>query len=257
MNKIDRAFGLVLFVLGATPLWAEDSAISPITPIDPPPLPPVSIANMTQAPTEKVITFGLAPLVSVPLGGNAAKEYNAGVGGEVFVGYTVDQNFLVGLDVGAQDYAVNATYFASTFQQTYGVPLPGSVTISGDFVDIPLMAMARYSFGESAVRPYLLFGAGIAFNQVSQSAVNTSQSVSVTATEADFFMAPGLGLAIRAAKDLELFAQVRLDMDFTSRNNNIPFTLTQTPGSSSTVYGNLSGDRPTLFIPFQVGVRFL
>jgi hypothetical protein len=254
MKWIARVFCVTVFILWAAPLWAEN--LSDDEPIKTEA--PAATPTLPKPPEEKLITIGVSPFFGIPASSKTATEYNIGGGLEIFISYKANKDLLIGLDLGLQDYSVNNDYFLKAFQQTYGFGLPAGVTLGGDFAYFPLMAMAKVSFGENdKMKPYMLFGFGPAFNTGSASASYQGQSVSVSVHETTLVLAPGFGLAIRAADDLEVFIQGRVDIDFTSQNNSDIVTTTQPGFPTQTTTGNLSDDGPTLFIPIQAGVRFL
>lgn len=249
MKRLEFCLCLVLLAVWAPGLRAEGA---PETPVSTP-----SAPNPAGPSSEKLITISLSPFLALPVSGNTAKEYNLGGGAEIFLAYAADKNLLVGLDLGVLSCTVNADNFAATYQQLTGTPLPNGVSVTGDINYLPLMAMAKYSFNSNKIRPYVLWGIGLAFNSASVSAASGSLTVSVIGHETDFLMSEGLGIAFTAGDDLEIFVQARLDMDFTSNSGNDSFTLSSTGNPDQTVKSNLSDDSPTLFLPLQVGVRFL
>jgi hypothetical protein len=201
----------------------------------------------------------MGPLFGIPASGKTASEYNVGGGGEIYVGFRFDQHLLFGLDAGFQDYTVKPAAFLNNIPKTYGITLPAGTVITGDFTYVPVIAMARYAFGENKdVRPYALFGVGAAYNGGTAHVSYSLQTATATLHEIDFVMATGLGMALRADDHLEFFIQARVDMDFTSNNNHDLITLTRTGvGPAWIGSGNLSDDSPTLFVPIQIGLRVL
>ena len=252
MKKIGMVMGLILFNFGASQLWADKFTDDNLDE------PSASKPAPRSAPSENKFSFSLGPSLTIPASGNTASQYNVGGGVEAFVGYSINKNFMIGLEAGFQDDSVNTVYLAKTFQQTYGFALPSNVVLTGDFSYIPVMAMGKWSFGQNEkVKPYVLWGLGAAINQASISVNVSNQSVKITGNETSFLLASGLGLSLRASDDLEFFIQARLDIDFTSNSNSDIFTITATGASPVLGQGNLSDDSPTLFIPIQAGVRFL
>jgi hypothetical protein len=255
MNRPGLLFFLIISILGGTTLWAENvTEDEPIKSEFPTATPSVPV----KPPEEKLLTFAISPLFAVPVSSKTATEYNIGGGLEIYISFKASENFLIGLDMGLQDYSINNDFFLKTFQQSFGIGVPVGIALGGDFTYFPLMAMAKVSFGEDdKLKPYMLFGVGPAFNTASASASYLDQRATATASETSLVLAPGFGVAFRPADDLEAFIQARIDIDFTSQNNSDAVILNQSGASPLTTYGNLSDDGPTFFIPIQAGIRFL
>lgn len=201
--------------------------------------------------------FGISPLVNFPLSGKTGSEYTPGFGFSLDFKQPLDSHWSVGLAATYQDLPVNKVFLAQTFQQTYGVALPSGVAFSGDWYYFPVVALIQYSFSseKDKVVPYVFGGAGVAFNSATVSATYNSQTVTASTTENDFLVCPGAGLKARLDEKVDVFLQVRLDINFTSQNNSDVITL-DAPGGTAKGNGNLSDDSPTLFLPIQMGLDF-
>jgi len=153
----------------------------------------------------------------LPLSRAASNGYAAGYGGDILVGYRFDRDFSLSADVG---------YFDCD-QKVSG-------SSAGEWVYVPIMAVARMNFGPGPVRPYLLLGAGAAYNTYS---LTPSYSGRVSKKETDLLLAPGLGVLFIVNGDTALYVQGRFDLNFASQSG--PFT-----------------DTPTIFMPLKAGLSF-
>jgi hypothetical protein len=154
---------------------------------------------------------------SFPSSESNAQAFGVGLGGSINVGYRFDTNFALLAQTGYYQYNLQ------------GPASNGGANLSY----IPLMAVARYNILTGAVHPYFLLGAGVALNGYvlgSNTAVNR---------QADFLLAPGLGVLFRVADIMAVFAQGRVDLDFT-------------PSSG---LGHAT-DSPSIFVPLELGVGF-
>jgi Outer membrane protein beta-barrel domain len=210
----------------------------------------VSFAAGSMAPQGHLV-LGIGGLVGVPASSNAGNGFDVGFGGEGFVGYAFNDSFTVGLVSGYDSYGIQRAYV----QNALPVTLDSSTAVSGSMSYVPLLVEAKCSFGSGKVRPYGILGAGLAFNNGSFTATEGSNSAKGDISETDLLLAPGLGVDIALSEKADLFIQGRVDIDFTSNNGSTPATLTL-DGSSSSGTANLTGDNPTLYIPFEVGVNF-
>ncbi|HUO57859.1 MAG TPA: outer membrane beta-barrel protein [bacterium] len=149
----------------------------------------------------------------------AARGYAMGVGGDILVGYRFSRQFSLSADLGYYDCDQKFT---------------GAV--SGEWLYTPLMAVARLNFGPGWVKPFVSLGAGFAMNTYSL----TVGGIKSSNHETDFLLAPGLGVMFIITDRMALYAQGRLDMNFTSLDG----------------IGNPYTDSPTIFIPFKGGLSF-
>ena len=215
-----------------------------------------AVSTVAAGSAEKRFGFGIAPSLGFPLSNNTSSEYVPSLGIDVSVDLGLTKNFGLRLETGIQSYPVNTANMAKLFQQTYGIPLPSGVSFTGGWSNFPLLALVKYSIPieKSKFTPYLFWGMGVDFNNADISVSYNSQSAEVATREASLLMSQGIGIGFRPSDDFEIFAQCRLDINYTSKNNSDTITLSSN-GSTATAMGNLSDDSPTLFLPLQVGVR--
>jgi|GEM_PF-6211106 len=252
MKKLGLVLSVILLALGTSPLWAASQVKDELdeTPT------PAPAANT--APGQSKFSFSIGPSLLIPASSNTAQQYNVGGGAELLIGYSLSDQFMLGLQAGFQDATVNTTFLASTFQKTYGFSLPPNVVLTGDYSYFPVLAVARYTIGQNQkVRPYLFWGMGAAINQASVAVGYQNQSIKITGSETSFLLSPGMGLSLALGDDLEFYFQGGIDIDFTTNSGGDIFTLTATGSQPVLESGNLSDDSPTLFIPIQAGLRFL
>lgn len=112
---------------------------------------------------------------------NWQSSYTLGPGGKITVGYELDKNFAVQLDV--ENYYFSATNYSGPISDTELVVLP---TI-------------RYSFSDQGIRPYLLAGVGAEFEFLT--AAPGSLSV------CNFDVAVGVGVDIQLAGQTYAFVE--------------------------------------------------
>jgi hypothetical protein len=146
--------------------------------------------------------------------GNLANNVNQGWGGEGSIGYHFAHDYAVAVESGFDTYSAKGGANA----QWNMVPLIFKVQMGG------------YSAG---VSPYLLLGAGVAFN----SETATVFGITGNASETDFLGEAGLGLAFPLSDKANFFVQGKVEADMTS--------------------SNYSKDQPTVLIPINAGFQFL
>ena len=150
-----------------------------------------------------------------------AAAYGAGIGGDILVGYRFSRDFSFSGDLGY-----------------YDCDQKNSGALAGEWLYTPLMAVARLNFGSAPVRPFLLLGAGIAFNTFSETPAYSG--IKTSERETDLLLSPGAGILVVIGGNAALYLQGRLDFNFTSeRASGSPFT-----------------DSPSLFIPVKAGLSF-
>ena len=152
-----------------------------------------------------------------PLSTAASSGYATGYGGDILVGYRFDRSFSLSADLGYYDCD-------QKFEGATG----------GECIYVPIMAVARCNFGSGWVRPYALLGAGVAINTYT---LTPGYGGKLSNRETDFLLAPGLGLLFVVTGDTALYAQARLDLNFSTTNG--PFT-----------------DSPSIFLPLKAGISF-
>ncbi|HVZ81542.1 MAG TPA: outer membrane beta-barrel protein [bacterium] len=150
-----------------------------------------------------------------PVSSAAGRDYDRGVGGDILIGYRFDRSFSLSADLGY-----------------YDCDQKGTGASAGEWIYVPMLAVARWTFGDGWVRPYALAGAGVAVNNY-----NLTQGVwgHVSNRETNLLLAPGAGALFIIAPGTALYLQARLDLNFT------------TPGGPWT-------DNPSLFMPVKGGL---
>ena len=156
-----------------------------------------------------------------PLSAAAAQGFNAGYGGDILIGYRFTRSFSLAADLGYYDCD----------QKVSGAD-------SGEWLYVPLMAVARFNIGDGWMRPYAILGAGIAVNTYSLTPAYSG--IKVSNRETDLLLAPGLGVLCIVADDMALYVQGRMDVNFT------------TPGAA----GSPFSDNPSIFLPIKGGLSF-
>jgi hypothetical protein len=150
-----------------------------------------------------------------PVSPAVANGYARGYGGDILVGYRFNRDFSLSADLGY-----------------YECDQTGASSSSGQWIYVPVMGVARYNFGPGWVRPYVLLGAGIAVNTYT---LTPGYNGKLSNRETDPLLAPGLGVMFIVEHDLALYAQTRLDINFS--------TAAWT-------------DNPSLFLPVKGGLSF-
>jgi hypothetical protein len=218
-------FFLSVWVLAALPAWAEDlptpeqKGNEQMDESLAPGRKPAGLGDETLGPGQKWIEQIDGGFV-FPVSPSVAAAYNRGVGGDILVGYRFNRDFSLAADVGY-----------------YACPENAGGAIAGEWDYTPLLAVARFNFGAGTVRPYVLLGGGIAFNNYSYTPFDSGKQM---IQESNFLLTPGLGVLFVVAGNFALYVQGRLDMDFTP----------------VAVPGGLFSESPVLFIPVKVGASF-
>jgi hypothetical protein len=150
-----------------------------------------------------------------PLSQAVAAGYAKGLGGDILVGYRFDRNFSLSADLGYYDCDQTALGASA-----------------GEWIYVPVMAVARYNFGPGWVRPFVLLGAGVAVNTYT---LSPGYSGKLSKRETDPLLAPGLGVMFVVEHDLALYVQARLDINFSTASWT---------------------DQPSLFMPLKAGLSF-
>lgn len=152
-----------------------------------------------------------------PLSSAVAAGYARGYGGDILVGYRFDRDFSLSADLGY--YECDQTAATSS---------------SGQWIYVPIMAVARYNFGPGWVRPFVMLGAGVAVDTYTLTPGYTGK---LSNRETDPLLAPGVGVMFIVEHDLALYAQARVDLNY------------------STVGGPWT-DNPSVFMPLKAGMSF-
>lgn len=152
-----------------------------------------------------------------PISTAVASGYTRGYGGDILVGYRFDRDFSLSADLGYYDCDQN--FVGAT---------------GGEWIYVPIMAVARFNFGPGWVRPYVLLGTGVAVNTYT---LTPGYSGQLSNRQTDFLLAPGAGVLFVVARDTALYGQMRLDLNFSSSGG--PWT-----------------DSPSIFMPLKAGMSF-
>ncbi len=157
----------------------------------------------------------------IPISKANSAGFGAGIGGDVLVGYRFDRDFSLSGDLGY-----------------YDCDQKKSGATAGEWLYTPLMAVARFNIGTGWIRPYLLLGAGLAFN--TYSITPAYSGIKASQQESDLLVSPGAGFLFVVASNMALYVQCRVDIDFTPEG---------APGNPFT-------DSPSLFVPVKAGISF-
>ncbi len=161
-----------------------------------------------------------------PSSSDAVSHLNAGSCGKIQAGYSFPGNFSLSLEYGIGNFSFK------------NMPSGYSANLSHN----PLEIVAQYDFPIGAgFYPFALLGAGIAMDSLSMTPAPPASAVtSWTNMELD----PGIGLGFNLAGGLDLFAQVKMAMDF------------ETTVESNASKGELYSDNPIILFPLQIGMNF-
>jgi hypothetical protein len=152
----------------------------------------------------------------LPLSTNFVSNLEVGEGGELMIGYCINDSFTLGLLSGYHNY-------------NYQYSVPGYIS---PVSFVPLEAVGQFYLGRGKLRPYLLIGVGICIVSYA-----TSSGYTPGFTYGDFLAEPGFGLSYKISKNINLFAQVKLTMDM----GNLPY---------------FPYELVNLYLPIQMGVNF-
>ncbi len=184
---------------------------------------PFRLLAQELAPNQKWIEQADAGFV-FPVSTNVSSVFNVGLGGDILVGYRFDRNFSLSTDLGYYDCDQKGPSGAA----------------AGEWIYVPLMEVARYNFGSGRIRPYVLLGTGVAFNNYHETLINLGQSLDLSRVGTDFLLSPGAGVLFVVYSDAAVYLQARMDMNFTPNRS-----------LSSPVV-----DNPSIFIPVKAGLSF-
>ncbi len=161
-----------------------------------------------------------------PASSDAVSHLNSGTCGEIQAGYAFPGNFSLGLEYGIGSFSFK------------NLPSSISATLSHN----PLEIVGQYDFPIGAgFYPFVLLGAGIAMDSLSMTPSPPASAVTAwTNPELD----PGIGLGFNLAGGLDLFAQMKMAMDF------------ETTVESKGTQGELYSDNPIILFPLQIGANF-
>jgi hypothetical protein len=159
----------------------------------------------------------------IPFDRRAFDSYGIGAGGDMAVGYRFTRQFSLSLTLGYYDLD----------QRFYGAS-------SGEWIYVPLTAVARHSWNLGHFRPFATLGVGVAFNNYSYSVGLGGGPPRGSRAGTDFLLSPGIGALYILGGDMALFVQGRVDLLFT------PAPRTGQPRV----------DTPTIFLPVLAGISF-
>jgi len=186
--------------------------------------------------------------------------YSLGCGGEVQVGYALSKDFSLSLEGGYESYPLTTSETSLLGFFNILLASNGLSAISANLNHIPLELVAQYNISTGGpVTPYILLGAGVAFDSISYSNVPAEAATLFSnITNTNFELDPGLGLAFAASDNVNIFIQGKLAMDFAP---NTPDNVNMRPGTAETFGLNIEsgftkGVCPIMIIPIQAGVNF-
>jgi opacity protein-like surface antigen len=164
--------------------------------------------------------------IAIPVSSQAASVLSAGFSGEGQVGYAFSRDFSLSLESGFDSLPFQSSKLATG--------------VTASITHVPLEAVGQYNIkAGGGVWPYILVGVGVAFDSYSVSGITLPAGTTTSWT--NFELDPGIGVAVDLTKDINIFVQGKLAMDFeTTTGTKAEFT-----------------DSPLITIPVQIGVNFL
>jgi opacity protein-like surface antigen len=164
--------------------------------------------------------------VGIPISSQAASQLSVGFSGEGQVGYAFSREFSLSVESGFDSLPIQSS------------KLPSGV--SGSITHIPLEAVGQYNINTGGgVWPYIVVGVGVAFDSLGYSGYTVPSGVTTSWT--NFELDPGIGVAFDLTKDINVFVQGKLAMDFETTSGT----------------GTELTDSPLINIPVQAGFNFL
>ncbi len=163
---------------------------------------------------------------NIPISSQAASQLCVGWGAEGQVGYAFSRAFFLSVESGFNNLPVQSARLSSGVSESVN--------------HVPLEAVGQFNLDTgSGVWPYILVGVGVAFD--STNFTGYAPPSGTTTSWTNFELDPGLGVAFDLSKNINVFVQGKLAMDFET-----------TTGSSQEF-----SDSPLILIPVQAGVNFL
>jgi hypothetical protein len=181
--------------------------------------------------------------MGLPISSQAASIFAAGFNVEAQVGYAFSKDFSLSVESGIDSFPLSST-FITDMAESHGAT-GVSATTSASLTHVPLELVGQFNFQTGgSVTPYLLLGAGVAFDSFGGSYTVTYNGGSGSGTipstsNTNFELDPGIGVAFNVATNFNIFVQGKLDMDFA-------------PTSGTNAETN---DNPVMLIPIQVGAN--
>jgi hypothetical protein len=145
---------------------------------------------------------------------NLANQVNQGWGGEGSIGYRFPMNIELAVESGFDTYSTK------------------NGNNSGMWNMVPLIAKLQLNLGDSATKPYLFVGGGLAFNSKSANFFGTTLS----SNETDFLEEAGVGLSFAMMSGTVFYVQGKIEVDNTT--------------------SSYASDVPTIVFPINVGWKF-
>jgi hypothetical protein len=224
---------------------APSNSVESEAPINPTSTPVVVNPNpipnsVSKAPRNLMIQ--IAGGVFVPVSSEAASQLTAGYALEIMAGYAFTPHFTLGLEAGSSQLNYNTAVILAaagiTNNSGYSLTVP-------TFGHVPVEVVGEYTFGESTVKPFVLLGCGLAFDNVNGTETLTkngfpiySQTINNSWTNVEIY--PGAGVEFALDKHSNIFIQTKLDMDFGPTVN-----------SGSTLAE--ATDKPIMIVPVEIG----
>ena len=192
--------------------------------------------------------------IVLPISNSTANQFSTGMGLEGKVLYPVADQLFLGVDAGFANFQVSPTAVTST-----GIAIPTRVQASGSLGYVPILLLGQFQTQKNNSGLYFIVGLGTAFNSInlSVSAMGSSGMITIkgSVTELDYLSVFGMGVAFQLAENLGGFVLMRMDLDFTSHNDDVG-KFSASNGQKLTFTGQLTGDNPTVFFPMEAGLRF-
>jgi opacity protein-like surface antigen len=184
----------------------------------------VSLAYADGSPNGNWFVQAEGGLLGIPISSQAASIFSPAFGGEAQVGYAFSREFSLSVESGFDNLPVKSS-------QLY----PGQTSASSNH--IPLEAVGQFNINAGGgVWPYVVVGVGIAFDSNSSS---PALPAGLTTSWTNFELDPGIGVAVDLSKNINIFVQGKLDMDF-----------------APTIGANAESlDNPVMVIPVEVGLN--
>jgi hypothetical protein len=117
-----------------------------------------------------------------------ANGVSDGIGGEALIGYALDPNLTLGVLSGYQNWDIKNA--------------PSGLSSA----TIPIEGVVKYTIGTDKIRPFGILGVGVAIDTWSYNSVSTSNT--------DFLVDPGIGVAINLSEKLDLVILAKVTLDF-------------------------------------------
>lgn len=194
----------------------------------------------TQTNAQEGSTIGVNLRAGVPVG-DFAEYAGFGLGGGINYQYLLTENFSIGIEAGYMSFLEN---------QASQDP---SIEINTSSVVVPIIANARYHFGDSDVRPFV--GLGLGYSIVEQTAtvsVPNFDPVEFDGTYSGFTIAPHVG----ATFSLSDATSIYLAADYSYVLNSADLQLVDDSGDPVTGGPSAIVIDPYSYIGINLGIQF-